>query len=301
MRSRIRLVLEPDLARAITRRLVAVASGWLVAETARRPAGAPGEGWEAIYDGPATLGAGVPRLRCRHRDGRYLVEVEDGGVFEVGTGEVVQRPSNRPVSMERAVEALLGPPLVLAMAKAGQWCVHASGALRSRDGRSKACLFLGGSGTGKSTLAASFAEPSSWSKGWRRLADDIVPVVDENEDATLWALPRFPQLKLSEDEERQREAPERIAVTHLFVLSAPTDAEKIEIVRLPPAAAALALVEHAVATRLMAQADLWRHLDFVRRAAAVCPVSALRYPRDRRWLPRVRAAVDSSLGAAISS
>ena len=299
---RIRLALEPGLATAVDRRVVAAgASGWLVAEPVLGLAPARSEGWDTIYDGPAALGGGAARLRCRQRGGRYLVEVEGGGVFEVGPGEVVQRPSSPPTSLKRAIETVFGPPVVLAMAQAALWCVHASGTLRSRDGRAEACLFLGVSGSGKSTLAASFAEPSSRRGGWRRIADDVVPVVHGGEDPRVWALPRFPQLKLSEDEERRRESPERVAVAHVYVLSGAVTEDRVEIARLPPAAAALALVEHAVGTRLLAREDLRRHLDFIRRAAAACPVYVLRYPRDRRWLPRVRATIGSSLDAAASS
>ncbi len=88
------------------------------------------------------------------------------------------------ISAESAdLAALLGPPLLLAQARRGRHAVHASAAMAPNG---KTMLFTAPSGSGKSTLAR-VAEAI----GWRRLADDLIPL-----DARARLHPRFPQLKL---------------------------------------------------------------------------------------------------------
>ena len=82
-----------------------------------------------------------------------------------------------------SVEALLGPPLLLALARRGIHALHAS-AVISPGGQS--ALISAPSGSGKSTLARVAEE-----QGWQRLADDLSPLDQQGQ-----LRPRFPQLKL---------------------------------------------------------------------------------------------------------
>jgi hypothetical protein len=87
---------------------------------------------------------------------------------------------------------LLGPPLLLAVALAGRFCLHASAIRRPGEA---AWLLSAPSGTGKSTLAE-----VSESLGWQRLCDDLSPVslvaVRDGGSVRAQLLPRLPQLKL---------------------------------------------------------------------------------------------------------
>ncbi len=86
---------------------------------------------------------------------------------------------------------LLGPPLLLALALAGRYCLHASAV---RQGEGPAWLLSAPSGTGKSTLAR-----VADTLGWQRLCDDLSPlalVSDRGGGRQAQLLPRVPQLKL---------------------------------------------------------------------------------------------------------
>lgn len=84
---------------------------------------------------------------------------------------------------DAGLDALLGPPLILALALRGIHCLHASAAI-SPSGLGVA--FSAPSGTGKSTLARAAA-----ASGWQRLSDDLCPLSGSGQ-----IQPRFPQLKL---------------------------------------------------------------------------------------------------------
>lgn len=87
---------------------------------------------------------------------------------------------------------LLGPPLLLALALSGRFCIHAS-AIRRLGG--PAWLLSAPSGTGKSTLAE-----VAGTQGWQRLCDDLSPLSlrsgRDGGQTQAWLLPRLPQLKL---------------------------------------------------------------------------------------------------------
>jgi hypothetical protein len=81
---------------------------------------------------------------------------------------------------------LLGAALSMAIHQRGLVGLHASAV--AIDG--KAVAFMGQSGLGKSTMAASL-----YARGHAVLADDLV-VLDPREDGTVMLLPSFPELKL---------------------------------------------------------------------------------------------------------
>ena len=89
--------------------------------------------------------------------------------------------------MSNPVPWLFGPVLILALARLGVYCLHASA---FRDGDT-ATVFVGHSGAGKSSLARAVFNRA----GAQRLCDDITPI--ELRAGKLYVLPQFPQLKLS--------------------------------------------------------------------------------------------------------
>ena len=106
--------------------------------------------------------------------GRFWTAADGSAIHQVS-----QVPGSDPAFL---AEALLGPPLVLALALRDTWCLHASAV----EYGGRVIAFLGESGAGKSTLAAYLAGQP----GVRRVADDILPVAWQ--DHRLYYLAAFP-------------------------------------------------------------------------------------------------------------
>jgi hypothetical protein len=109
-------------------------------------------------------------------------------------------------------------------------------------------------------------------------------------------LPHFPQFKLSPNACSAASLPERVSMDAIYVL-APADAhdDAVQIRRLGPRDAALAVVRHSVAARLFDGALLARHLAFCAHAAAHVKISRLTYPRRVELLSAVRDALQADL------
>lgn len=174
-------------------------------------------------------------------------------------------------------ELVLGPGLVLALAARGVWCLHGS-AVAVSDG---AVVFAGESGRGKSTLAARLQ-----AAGFRRLADDVVPV--ELSSKGVEVLPAFPQLKLPADRQPSAGAAERLPLRAVYVLPGADGAPAVA--GLAPAAAAGALLRHTVAARLFSAARLRAHLEAITALVDRVAVAELRLPLRWEALP---AAVEA--------
>lgn len=222
----------------------------------------------------------------RHAQGLRL-QIAGAGEFSVtadGTAAIALEPAMADGTL---AEVLLGPPLVLALAIHGVWCLHASAV--SVEG----CVvaFAGESGNGKSTLAASLN--GAGGGGWRRLADDTLPVSLDAEG--LLALPHFPQLKLPAAEQHPVDAPARLPLAGVFVIAPPEGESAVTVRLLARREAMQALIRHTVAARLFDRPLLAAHLDFCAEAAARVPVWRLGYPHRREALPQVREAIRRTL------
>lgn len=180
-----------------------------------------------------------------------------------------------------------GPVAALADALRGRFHLHASAALFG----DRMALFVGASGSGKSTMAAA----PGGQPPWRRIADDILPVGLEG--GRLWAYPRFPQLKLPAEEQYPENAPERLPVTVVYDLAQPDGSGQIHVEPLSVREAMLLLVSQTVAARLFPPQLLESHLEFCARAAELVPVRRLSYPRSLALLPSVREVVCRDLVA----
>lgn len=248
--------------------------------------------WSVIYDGPGLVDGALRTIRASlSTQGERRVDFEDGESFFLDAhGEVVRRRGSDPVTT-RSLERALGAPLALAFAIRGVHLLHASAVTR-RDAAGEsagAIAFTAESGAGKSTLAAA-ALPDSPPEvaGFVRIADDMLPVRLER---PARALPHFPQLKLADAEVYPATAPPALRLEHLFEIDHSSDVDAIEIERLTPAAACLAIARATVAAKLFDPALLRRHFELCAAAGEELPVHRLRYPSGRERLPEVLAAI----------
>ena len=248
------------------------------------------------YDGPAWLGGGERRIEAISGEDGALLRIEGGGEYSVlKSGEIVLRGSPSPLDDDAArlaAEIVFGPALLLQLAWRGRFALHASAI--ERDGQ--AIAFLGDSGAGKSTVAAAFGQLSNRSSGgWRRVADDILPVV--------WACghphaaPRFPQFKMALDQQYPPSDPALLRLAGLYLLTAPARADPPQAVAepLPRKEALLALVRHTVASKLFDaqhQGSLFQNLA---QATTNLPIQLLVYPHTAAALATVLERVEADL------
>ena len=108
----------------------------------------------------------------------------------LGQGRVVKLSRAPGIPDETATHMLLDQVIPRVLGLQGRVLIHGS-AVASPEGR--ACAFVGMSGRGKSTLAASF-----YRDGWRMLADDCIQL--DIEDGSVLGLAAYP--KKIDDAER---------------------------------------------------------------------------------------------------
>lgn len=218
---------------------------------------------------------------------------------------VAPRPGADPTSV-RAL--LLGPALAVLLHQRGVLALHAS-SVRLAGGT---VAFLGGSGWGKSTIAAALEH-----RGHDLVADDVT-AVDPRPDR-VDVLPGFPQLKLwpeaaqalgidpgalplvvPDEEKRARrvagtpaDAPLRLAAVFVLAFGEPARVE-----RLAPREALIELVRHSFCAPRLAQLGAERHFlqcgEVVRRVG----VRRLVRPRSLAALGEVAALVEREAAGA---
>lgn len=116
----------------------------------------------------------------------YLFQYHDGAEFVVDrSGGRIQGTWPKNMTLEDAATYLLGPILGFALNLRGHVCLHASAV----SVKGLALAFLGRGGTGKSTLAAAFAN-----LGYRVITDDILMVLDRKNRVDIQ--PGYPQIRL---------------------------------------------------------------------------------------------------------
>ena len=212
------------------------------------------------------------------KDGTWM-EILEAGVFWVeSTGQLLAQIESRLSDEARQMEALLGAPLIYALALQNVWCVHASAALID----DQVVIFMGDSGSGKSTLVR-YLETRADAIF---VSDDILPVAIEN--GKLMAFPHFPQLKRTMLDQPGFDLPEKRPVAQIFQLS---NSQKVLIEGYPSLRGVQILVKNSVATRLLDPLLLAKHLGFCTQAIAVTPVKSLAYPREMSFLPTVYKAL----------
>lgn len=284
-----------------------VAGRWLASPTpivelapfARPPAGPdvelppprlwpPATTLEPVYRGPGLVGGALREVECLARPDGFEIRLAGLATLAVAADgdevALLERAGELPAGL--VAELLLGPGLVLALARRGSFCLHA-GAVLTEHG---VVALLGESGHGKSTLAA-FLEREA-GLGWRRVADDLLPV--ELTPTGAVALPHFPQLKLAAGDQVQPDLPERLPLVAAVLLEPhPPHAGDDPVAQrlLPQLRATTALLGHTVAGRLFDRELAARHLAAVGRLAGAIATSVLAYPQVRSALPSMAASL----------
>jgi len=228
-------------------------------------------------------------VECRFGPGKIAVRIEGIATFSVtGNGRSVELvEAEDSAALELVEEAILGPPLLLALALQGVTCLHA-GAVATEDG---VVAFLGRSGAGKSTLAAFLNREVA---GWQRCADDLLPM-DEGPDG-IDALPHFPQPKLPPERQWCGQKPERLPLRALYVLgeeALPGSGVTTESMSVSNATAEV--LQNSAVWTLFPPELMDRHLAVCARIAETVPVRRLAYPRRFEILPEVAAAIRADL------
>lgn len=211
------------------------------------------------------------------------------------------------LNLETLRHLLLDQVLPRVLAHRGRLVLHA-GAVRI--GADRAIAFVGETGAGKSTLTASFHAAGS-----PLLSDDALVLCPE--DGAVLAVPTYPSLRLwpesvagvfAKSPRLARMAhysdKQRVAVTDgvvrsgqpaslaaLYVLAPAPENGSVELNRLPPRDACMAIVENAFQLDVT---DTGRAARALAQAAAVAervPAFRLAYPQDFGILPAVRAAI----------
>lgn len=194
----------------------------------------------------AELEAQAVRLRAVHTPQRSYFSGTDAAFWVAADGSYAKL-THCVVNPELW---LFGPALILALARLGVYCLHASA---FSDGAA-ASVIVGNSGAGKSTLARATCQLA----GAQRLCDDITPIMLRA--GKLYVLPRFPQLKLTAVDP---DLPEAVPLKRLILLSAAQAGMASAQQSLSPRAVFDALTRHTVASRLYSNADTrvwWQQL-----------------------------------------
>jgi hypothetical protein len=189
-----------------------------------------------------------------------------------------------PELQARQSSWLFGPALILALARRGIYCLHAS----SIEQGGQASVIVGDSGAGKSSFARELQEAGLV----RRLTDDISPITLDQGSSLL--LPFFPQLKLAQS---PPDLPEQVPLAGLIALRAAVGDQAASCEALDAPATYFKLLRHTVASRLFSKRDASAWWDFMHQAQlALTRSEALKCQLRARFAPdHVQAAMLEAL------
>ena len=151
------------------------------------------------------------------------------------------------------VNIVLGPVFILNLSQNKTFCFHASAFIIN----STAFVLMANSGTGKSTIARFMHAQEKAT----RLVDDILPIKIIDNRLTL--LPRFPQLKLSANDQYKGS---NISMKTVFIFAQKSDSKTI-LKELRPFNGMKKMIQHSVATKLFGRNELKNHLSFCHQAS----------------------------------
>ncbi len=214
---------------------------------------------------------GIQRtVQARYQENRCLLAIEGIGKFDVEPDQIIYPTADCSTTASTIHEALLGPPLILALACRRRFVLHASAVQLGNQ----TWLFLGDSGIGKSTLAAYIASQPYC----QRIADDLVPIYWQK--GHLWTLPKYPQLKLdNQGQPRAGEIPEKLITSGIYQLQPVSATDAVTIKPLSHHEAFTALVQQTVAARLFSPLLLNAHFDTFAQITETIPIYQLNVPR----------------------
>ena len=253
--------------------------------------------WVHHWTDASGVALSVGRLR-----GRHVLKFEDGShfYFDPGTGTVgVPAPHTQTLRHQ-----LLDHVLPRVLDHLGNLMLHGSAV----DTASGAVLFVGESGRGKSTLAASFR-----SAGMVLLSDDCVRLTN-SAGGGVDCLPTYRSLRLwpdsaailmatspfepvASDSDKRRFAYSdgsrtgAVKVAAVCVIAAPSDRSAVDVTPLPPARAVSLLLSQCFRLDPTDTVATRRTFEMCADVVERLPVVELSYPRDYDRLPDVRDAV----------
>ena len=263
---------------------------------------------EACYVADYKSECGEPALRVfRLLDGKYYrFDYADDTKFLIDrAGSEVWAEWTAPLTLEDTATYLLGPVLGFVMLLRGIVCLHASAIAIGDD----AIAFVGPAGSGKSTMAAAFAE-----RGYSVLAEDVVTLDDRGDRflvrpgypcIRLWpssvkalygSETHLPRLTPNWDKcyldltERFHDTPLRLAAIYQL-RERHHDARAPYVAPLDRSESLMALVANTYATKLMDRPMRAREFELLTRVVGNVPV--------RRVIPHADAARISNLCDAI--
>jgi hypothetical protein len=249
---------------------------------------------------------GTPWTQFHRRESGYLLRFPTLADFEVSADASCITCWPTPGTSDASVQQLfLNQVLPLVQSKRGKLVLHGSAV----DIGAGAICFIGESGRGKSTLAASFA-----TAGHGFLTDD--GLVIEAFDGKLHVMPSHSSIRLWPDSEEaliwdgapaappvQYSAKSRFladpALPHcseprpllgIYFLGE-EDSITTRLTSLGPSEALILLVRHSFLLDVKERSLLRSHFDAVSRLAATSTFHQLEYPRDYQELPAVRATI----------
>ncbi|MCG5062164.1 MAG: hypothetical protein KA714_30420 [Limnoraphis sp. WC205] len=236
-----------------------------------------------------------------------IVYVKEAGVFLVREGcKVVVIPALNGDESKLQL-ALVGTVMAILLQQRGALVLHASAV----EINSKAVLFLGNSGEGKSSMAAALQ-----AQGYTVIADDVAAVNWEEGRAVL--APGFPQIKLSQEvaeslgydwellwqlhprlEKRglrvaQNFPQNSLPIERIYVLAS---ASEVKCKPMKAQAGLMALMQHS---ELMNLIDFQEVNNFERCASLVqsCQLVCLQRPRNLALLPELVQVVEKEVSCA---
>jgi predicted kinase len=184
-------------------------------------------------------------------------------------------------------ELLLGVVPALALALRGVFVLHASAVSGPLT-----LAFVGASGAGKSTLAAALAAHA----GWRRIADDALPVALDRVHTEAWL--GFPQLKLAPRRWRAARG-ERVRLDAIALLERGSPGTAMVLEALTPSAGRRALLAHSIGARLFDAPLLQHHLATMTAVVARVPCFRLAVPETSGPMLPIIDAVRQELVALV--
>lgn len=263
------------------------------------------------------LPTGEPWLSCSKIAGDYLLQYHGLAQFSVdGTGRHIVGVAEAEIPRDTLRHLLLDQVLPMALSLQGREALHASAVLTPLG----VCVFIGPSGTGKSTLAASLLNT-----GFSLLSDDCL-VLEENRGSIV-AVAAYPGLRLWDDTvealyggtgplqsvahytSKQRLVAgvssdnipiDRHPVRAVYCL-APQDGDAEEhsadslVARLSLREGLMELLSSAFRLDITNRAMLVRQFDFFERVAPLIPVKRLKIHHRFTFLPVIREAILADL------
>ena len=239
-----------------------------------------------LYESKAIFSVGEKHIRCIQKDNIVQINVDHrpSCIFDL-ENQVVQNLSNEDLNTPLNTEILLGPVLIMLLAKRGIFCLHAS-AVMTKNGL---VMFIGESGVGKSTIAETSGD------NWQRVCDDVLPL--KIYEQGLVALPGFAQLKLSESQQHDLDKYQEIPVRLVCRIAKPNGAESASIKKMQNKSAILQLVRHTVASKMFTSDLLEQHMDFCKQVLETNEVYELSYARELDGLSKLQKKLISFAGS----